>query len=587
VPRSPMNVLQQTDSPRLSPSLMNPPMITLTVGGLVILLALVTPSSGFLHFLVARPGDRVNELVLGITLFKYSLVTFGLFLIALGRLPIWQPVTPVEKPLTDPRHHSLSLVILMAILCAATVLRLHALGSGLWYDEILTYVHYARLPFGEIITTYDDQNQHFLYSVLAHASFLSFGESGWSLRLPAVLFGVGSIWALFLLGREVADTREALLSAALLTFSYHHIWFSQNARGYIGLLFWTILASWLLLRAMQETRPQLWVLYAVAVALGAYTHVTMIFIVAGHFIIYLITLSNRRHERWPHRWSGLFLGFCLGGFLTIVFFSLVLPQLLGGTFSQGAVKSAAVTVWKNPLWTVSEFIRASKVDLGRSILAVLAFSVFGVGLWSFIHTRRVVIALLIIPTFICAATTLWMGHPLWPRLFFFNSGLVALVVVRGVMQFARAATRSLDLAPTKAAPIGSALCIGLLLTSAVSSIKAYAPKQDYLGALNYIQQNYHPGDAIVTVGVMVTFPYKNLYKTDWKAIDTVEDLQFIRARSKRLWLLYTMPVYLEQAYPEIMTAIRKDFVVVKQFYGTLGGGTIVICRSDLPTGGIE
>jgi mannosyltransferase len=561
---------------------MNPPMITLTVGGLVILLALVTPSSALLHFLEATPGDRLNELLLGITLFKCSLVTFGFFLIALGRLPIWQPVTPVAKAPSDPRHHSLNLAIIVAILCAAAVLRLYALDSGLWYDEILTYVQYGRLPFGEIITTYDDQNQHFLYSVLAHASFLSFGESGWSLRLPAVLFGVGSIWVLYLLGREVADTREGLLSAALLTFSYHHIWFSQNARGYIGLLFWTILSSWLLLRAIRETRPQLWVFYAVAVALGAYTHVTMIFIVTGHFIIYLRSLSDRRHEKWPHRWSGLFLGFGLAGLLTLALFSVVLPQLFGGTLSQGAEKSAAVTVWKNPLWTVSEFIRASKVDAWRSVLAVLAFSVFGAGLWSFIRTCPVVIGLLIIPTFICAVTTLWMGHPLWPRLFFFNSGLIALVVVRGVMQFARVATRSLNLAPTKAAPIGTALCIGLLLISAASTIKAYAPKQDYLGALNYIQQNYQPGDAIVTVGVMVAFPYKNLYKTDWKEVETVEDLKLIRSRSKRVWLLYTMPVYLEQANPEIMTAIRNDFKVMKEFYGTLGGGAIVICRSDLP-----
>jgi hypothetical protein len=36
----------------------------------------------------------------------------------------------------------------------------------------------------------------------------------------------------------------------------------------------------------------------------------------------------------------------------------------------------------------------------------------------------------------------------------------------------------------------------------------------------------------------------------------------------------------------MMTAIRNDFEVVKEFYGTLGGGTIVICRLDLPTVGI-
>jgi hypothetical protein len=553
----------------------------LILGAALILSAISVSSSTFIELLKTSEAGIPPQLLFGATVLRFSLASLGMALIALGMMPVWQSNGgPDDFALFD---RGIDKIVLGGILLVAVGLRLYGLDQGLWYDEILTYVHYARLSFGEIITTYDDQNQHFLYSVLAHASFLSFGESGWSLRLPAVLFGAGSIWALYVLGREVANSREALLSASLLTFSYHHIWFSQNARGYIGLLFWTILSSWLLLRAMRETRPRLWLLYAVAVALGVYTHVTMIFVVTGHFIIYLITLSNRRNEIWPHRWSGFFLGFFLAGLLTLVLFALVLPQLFGGTLWQGAEKSAAVTVWKNPLWTVSEIIRVLPVDSWRGILALLAFAIFVAGLWNYIRTRPVVIGLLIIPTFIGAATTLWMGHPLWPRLFFFSSGLIALVVVRGVMQLARATTLVLNLAPTKSTPIGTALCVGLFLISAVSAIKAYAPKQDYVGALSYIQENHHPGDEIVTVGVMVTVPYKNLYKTDWKPVDSVEELKSIRSGSKRIWLLYTMPVYLEQAYPEIMTAIRNDFRVVKEFHGTLGGGTIFVCRSDLST----
>ena len=67
-----------------------------------------------------------------------------------------------------------------------------------------------------------------------------------------VLFGLASILALYLFGRQVTSASESLLAAALLTFSYHHVWFSQNARGYTGLLFWTLLSSWLLLRALRN-----------------------------------------------------------------------------------------------------------------------------------------------------------------------------------------------------------------------------------------------------------------------------------------------------------------------------------------------
>ena len=81
----------------------------------------------------------------------------------------------------------------------------------------------------ELLTTYYGDIQHPLYSVLGHASIAVLGETAAPLRLPAIAFGVASIPLLFLVGRVVATTREALLSAALLTFSYHHVWFSQNA----------------------------------------------------------------------------------------------------------------------------------------------------------------------------------------------------------------------------------------------------------------------------------------------------------------------------------------------------------------------
>jgi hypothetical protein len=74
------------------------------------------------------------------------------------------------------------------LLFAALLLRLYRLNEGLWLDEIITYLKYARLSFG---------NHHhlrfgkpaFSLRLLAHASLLTFGDSAWALRLPAVLLG--------------------------------------------------------------------------------------------------------------------------------------------------------------------------------------------------------------------------------------------------------------------------------------------------------------------------------------------------------------------------------------------------------------
>src|SRR5262249_24105119 len=155
----------------------------------------------------------------------------------------------------------------------------------------------------------DDQNNHLLYTLLARLSFLIFGESVWSLRLPAVLFGVGSIWAVYLFSCQVATWKEGLLSAGFLAFSYHHVWFSQNALGYTALLFWTLLSSWLIVRAWREAKVELWLMYGLTTALGLLTHITMAFVVVGQGIAYLVSVYDSGKGKRREKWLGGFLGF--------------------------------------------------------------------------------------------------------------------------------------------------------------------------------------------------------------------------------------------------------------------------------------
>src|SRR5689334_20857671 len=91
---------------------------------------------------------------------------------------------------------------LLAICALALVLRLVKLDAELWYDEILTLVQFVRLPLGELLTTYTSLNNHIAYSLEAKAVIALFGEHPWTLRLPAALFGVGSVYAAYRLIRE-------------------------------------------------------------------------------------------------------------------------------------------------------------------------------------------------------------------------------------------------------------------------------------------------------------------------------------------------------------------------------------------------
>jgi hypothetical protein len=174
-----------------------------------------------------------------------------------------------------------------------------------------------------------------------------------------------------------------------------------------------------------------------------------------------------------------------------------------------------------------------------------------------------------------------LGHHLWPRFFFFTIGFGALVVVRGAMQLGQLVARSLNWVPTTAVPLGIAGCMALILISVLSIPRAYAPKQDYQGALEFVEARRQAGDAIVTVG-LATFTYKYFYKMNWQDVNTIADLQDIRFQAKRTWLLYTFPPHVQSVHQEIMASIQQDFTILKQFHGTVGSGTIFVCLSEMP-----
>ena len=553
--------------------------VNLGVGIILVLLAALVPSSTIVAHLATGSSLPFQQLLTGASLFRAGLGILGLTTMALGdrNLPIWR-ASLNEEANSKPTPKA-ALIILFALLLCATILRLYHLNSGLWLDEIVTDVLYARQPYGVIVTSFDSENQHFLYSLLAHSSYQLFGESPWALRLPAALFGIGSIGAMYLFGHEVASVKEALLGAALLTFSYTHIWFSQNARGYSGLLCLTLVASWLYLKALRTDRPRDWLFYALAIALGTYVHFTMLFVVAGHFVAYTGTLIARRNENWPGRWTGLFLGFGLGGLFVFQLYSLVLPQLVGLMGRENSV----VAAWKSPLWTILEIAKGLQTNFTSAFVVVAAISVFAIGSISYLKTRPILIHLLLFPSILGFLVTTGLGHHLWPRFFLFTIGFGALTVIRGTTLLGKLVADQMQLRGVEGNLPGIALGCAIVATSAKSVPIAYGPKQDYQSAAAYVEAREQPGDVVVVTG-LAAFPYENEYHKPWVDVESLEALNSARTHAKRTWLVYTFPTVLDAEQPEIMQSIKRDFRVEKQFPSTVDDGIVVVCRSDTAPG---
>ncbi len=433
----------------------------------------------------------------------------------------------------------------------ALALRLYRLEEGLWLDEIYTWVRFMGLPLHVIPTVYGSENQHFLFSLLAKLSLMIFGNSVWAFRLPAVLLGVASIVAVYLFGKEVASEKEGLLSAALLTFSYHHIWFSQNARGYTGLLFWTMMTSWLLLRAMRERRNALWIAYAVSAALGVYTQATIAFVLIAHAVI-------AARDAWSRReWRGPALGMGLGALLALLLHLPALPEILHGLKATNSV----VAEWKNPVWTVTELAAGLRVGFLGSIAALAASGLFLAGAVSFLKARPTVVALLVFPPAVGVTCLLALGHHIWPRFFFFSFGFAALIAIRGALLFGKA---------------GMPLAVAMIALSAASVPFAYGPKQDYNSAYRFIREHRLAGDAVATAG-LTSWVYGRYYNAGFTSVESVAELEVLRQQATRTWLIYTLEPVFRSEFPGLYAAVQRDFKVAGNFPGTLNNGSVVVC----------
>jgi mannosyltransferase len=466
------------------------------------------------------------------------------------------------------------------LVVVATVLRVLALNQQLWFDEIVTLLDSARLPMLDIVTHYGGQNQHMLYSVLAHGSIRLLGEQPWTLRLPAVLFGVASIPALYFFGRLVTTNREALFASALMTVNYQHVWFSQNARGYTGMVFWTLLSSIFLIRCAKSGNRRDWVLYGITSAMGIYTHLMMVCVVAGHVLLYVWLLASKARSGQALS-RGAFApvcGFFLSGVLSVLLYAPVIPRVLAHTF--GVARDTVHYEWASPLWALAEMVRSLRSSTAGGLFAVAIGGVILLsGLISYWRENRFSVGLMILPALVTATAVLAASHNFWPRFFFFEIGFAMLLVVRGAMILGELASRLVGRSERFGRQAGAAVVLLMLLASVVPLRAEYRyPKQDYLGALRFLDEHRQPGELILTAGSVMS-PFQRYYGRRWPIMLTRAQLETALLSERPTWMVYAMPGSIRSSQPEVWGVIQSRFAVVRAFPGTLGGGTIYVSKS--------
>ncbi|KAB8320800.1 hypothetical protein SD81_004390 [Tolypothrix campylonemoides VB511288] len=139
---------------------------------------------------------------------------------------------PELKPPKSLRKEN-DIYLLGGLMLIGLLLRLPSLNLGLWRDEGSTYFDVLPANLGELIKTiiYSELNPPGFYLIM-HQWMQWFGAGEVVFKLPAFGFGLLLIPATYTLGRVVSSRRTGLIAAAITTFAFQSIYYSQEARPY-------------------------------------------------------------------------------------------------------------------------------------------------------------------------------------------------------------------------------------------------------------------------------------------------------------------------------------------------------------------
>ena len=172
------------------------------------------------------------------------------------------------------------------------VLGLIRLGApALWFDEAYTWRQINR----SLIEQFEGY-QPFYYWILKPWTSVA-GTSEWAMRFPSVIGATLACALLVVLARKLFDRRIALVSGLFLATSPFFVKWSQQARVYPLLVVASLVATLLLLRALERGSRAAWAVYGIAYAGLLVTHAVVgLLLVPAHAVL----IAQRRERFLPH-----------------------------------------------------------------------------------------------------------------------------------------------------------------------------------------------------------------------------------------------------------------------------------------------
>ena len=157
-------------------------------------------------------------------------------------------------------------------------LRLISLNQSLWLDEATTAL-VAKMSLPDMFSKFLPWDFHppFYYLIMKLWTDI-FGCSEISLRFPSILFGLGTIYFTYLVGKKLFNKKTGLVASALLATSGLAVYYSQEARMYA-------LAALLVSCSIYFLLEKKWIIFSVIIVLIGMTDYVSLFIIPVYFFI--------------------------------------------------------------------------------------------------------------------------------------------------------------------------------------------------------------------------------------------------------------------------------------------------------------
>ena len=192
--------------------------------------------------------------------------------------------------------------ILLLLVLIGTVLRFYELDrQSMWIDEIFSVnIASPSNSFSQIFDFLKINDPHPpFYYFLIHICFCLFGYTTFVLKSFSAVTGVLGIVSIYFLGREISNKNVGLLAAAVTTFNYFHLFYSQEGRMYSLLFLTTCLAATYLLKFVKVPNYRSMLLFVVFSTSMAYSHFFGVFMLIAFYgiILFYIIKSDDKLNR--------------------------------------------------------------------------------------------------------------------------------------------------------------------------------------------------------------------------------------------------------------------------------------------------